>query len=440
MRVSQQQLYDPLLTGARDSAAALAAVRAKISSGKEVNTISDDSLAARRIIGFQDRLNDIDQFLVNVRDADSVLTTGSALLDDVSSGLSRVRELVTQAANGILTQVDRNAIVAEVNEILNRILDDSNGKNLDDFLFSGGKTGTKPFETTVLNGEVTAVSYKGDLNVSQYQISEGINFKVNETGAKVFVASDAGSGTKTLALNGNLDTNTAIGDTIVDSVIVFDSIGNLHTFKLTYTKNTDDEYSITVSSNETGVTFSTVADAALGSVTFNSVGGAFAIHTDTVAGVTVNIAGLGSQTIIFDFSKMSQISESVKIGVDNNDGETGGYGVFDVLIKVRDTLKNKDLLSDGAQVKELGALLSSLDAVADHLFGSISTFGARANSLESTENRLQDLKIRIDTLRSSDEDADLIELISKMASLETSFQATLAVGARISSITLLNFI
>ncbi|MGR3218343.1 MAG: hypothetical protein ACUZ8H_00815, partial [Candidatus Anammoxibacter sp.] len=86
MRVSQQQLYDPLLTGARDSAAALAVVRAKITSGKEVNTISDDSVAARRIIGFQDRLNDIDQFLVNVRDADSVLTTGSALLDDVSSG------------------------------------------------------------------------------------------------------------------------------------------------------------------------------------------------------------------------------------------------------------------------------------------------------------------------------------------------------------------
>ncbi|MGR3178540.1 MAG: flagellar hook-associated protein FlgL [Candidatus Anammoxibacter sp.] len=439
MRVSQLQLYEPLLVGVRDVAAELQGVRSKISSGKEVNTISDDSLVARRIIGFQDKLNDIGQFLVNVRDADSILTAGSALLDDVGSGLARVRELVAEAANGILTQVDRDVIVAEVNEILNRILEDSNGKNLDDFVFSGGKTGTKPFESTMLNGEVTAVSYKGDLNVTQYQISEGINFKVNETGAKVFVDSDAGSGTKAIALNGNLDTSTAVSGTVVDSVIVYDNIGNLHTFNLTYTKFSDDEYSVTVSSNEAGVTFS---DAVLGSITFNSVGGVFVAFSDTntIDGINVSFVGLGSQLISFDFSKMSQISEGVKIGTDSNDGKSGGYGVFDVLIKVRDTLKNKDGISDNAQVKELGELLSSLDSVSDHLFSTISAFGAKSSSLRSTENRLQDLKIRIDTLRSSDEDADIIELVSKLASLETSFQAILLVGARISSISLLNFI
>ncbi|MGR3317851.1 MAG: flagellar hook-associated protein FlgL [Candidatus Anammoxibacter sp.] len=439
MRVSQLQLYEPLLTGARDSAAKLQEVRSKISSGKEVNTISDDSLAARRIIGFQDKINDIDQFLVNVRDADSILTAGSALLDNVSAAFLRVRELVNEAANGFLTQVDRNAIVAEVNEILKSLLGDSNGKNLDDFVFSGGKTSTKPFEATFLNGEITAVTYKGDLNVTQYQVSEGIKFKVNETGAKIFVDSDAGSGTKTLALSGNLSTSTAVSDTIVDSVIVYDSIGNLHTLNLTYTKFSDDEYSVTVSSNETGVTFD---DDVLGSVTFNSVDGAFVALSDvTTGGINVSFAGgLGSQVINFNFDKMSQISEGVKISIDSNDGKTGGYGIFDVLIKVRDTLKNNDGLSDSAQVRELGTLLSSLDSVSDHLSVTISTFGARANSLRSTENRLEDLKIRIDLLRSSDEDADIIELVSKLASLEISFQATLAVGARISSISLLNFI
>ena len=425
MRVSQIQLYEPLLVGARDIAAELQEVRLKISSGKEVNTISDDSLAAKRIIGFQDKINDIDQFLVNVRDADSVLNASSTFLDNVTNGFARVRELVNESANGFLTQVDRNAIVSEVNEILERILGDSNGKNLDDFVFAGRKTDTEPFDATSLNGEITAVTYKGDLNVTQYQVSEGVNFKVNETGAKIFVDSAAGSGTKNLALGGNLNTATTVSGTTVDSVIIYDNAGNQHTLNLTYTKNTDDEYSVTVSSSETGVTFS---DAVLGSITFNSVGGAFVALSDTnsLAGINVSFVGLGSQLISFDFSKMSQLSEGVKINIDSDDGKRGGYGVFDILIKVRDTLKNKDGLTDSAQVKELGNLLSTLDVVSDHLSSTISTFGARANSLRSTENRLEDTKIRIDLLRSSAEDADFIELVTALTSLETSYQATLA--------------
>lgn len=436
MRVTQQQQFQPLLIGARDSAAKVQEIRAKISSGKKVNTTSDDPLASRRIMRFQDKINNIEQFLVNVRDGSAILKTETAFLEDVNENLLRARELINQASNEFLTQTERDAIAEEINGILESVLQDSNGKNIDNFIFAGSKTDTKPFESTIVNGEISAVTYKGDLKTAEYQINEGINFRVNESGQKIFIDSDAGSSTKAISLGGNLDTGMAVSGTAKDSVTVFDSDGRLHTLNLTFTKNTNDEYSVAVSSNETGVTFS---DAALGSIAFNSLTGSFTAHTDATSGINVNF-GLGSQAINFDFSKMSQIAQGVKISLDSKDGKNGGYGVFDILIKVRDTLKNKNGLSENGQVKELTGLLSAVDKVSDRLFKKISEFGSKINSLESAENRLEDLKIRIDGLRSADEDADIIELVSELTSQEAVFQATLSSGARISRVSLLNFI
>ncbi len=442
MRVTHQQLYQPLLLGAQDSAAKLQDTRSKIASGKEVNTTSDNPLAARRIMRFQEKIKDIDQFLVNVRDGSSLLKVETTFLEDVSQSLLRARELMNEAANGFLTQSERDAIAEEINSILGRVLDDSNGKNVDDFVFAGKGVRTKPFEATIVNGEISAVTYKGDRKTTEFQINEGVNFKVKEAGSDIFIDSDGGSSTATLNLGGNLSKNAAINSESKNSVSLFDSNGKLHTLELSFAKNTDDEYTVTVSSPESGVTFS---DAVLSAIAFNSVTGSFVSHgdddsdSDGVADIKVDF-GLGSQTVNINLSGMSQISEAVNISLDSKDGKVGGYGIFDLLITFRDTLKNKDGLTEEAQVSKISQLLAPIDQVSDHLFKKISEFGTKINSLDSAESRLEDLRIRFDELRSSDEDADIVELITALTSQEAVFEAALASGARVSRFTLLNFI
>ena len=442
MRVTHQQLYQPLLVGARDSAAKLQDIRSKIASGKEVNTTSDNPLAARRIMRFQEKIKDIDQFLVNIRDGSSLLKVETTFLEDVSQSLLRARELMNEAANGFLTQPERDAIAEEINSIIGRVLDDSNGKNLDDFVFAGKDVRTKPFDGTVVNGEITAVTYKGDRKTTEFQINEGVNFKVKEAGATIFIDSDGGSSTTTLNLGGNLNKSAAVSSEAKNSISLFDSNGKLHTLELSFIKDTDDEYTVTVSSLESGVTFS---DAVLESIAFNSITGAFVSHGDDdsdldgVADLKVDF-GLGSQTVNIDLNALSQVSEAVNISLDSKDGKVGGYGIFDLLITFRDTLKNKDGLTEEAQVSKISQLLAPIDQVSDRLFKKISEFGTKINSLDSSESRLEDLKIRFDELRSSDEDADIVELISALTSQETVFQAALASGARVSRFSLLNFI
>lgn len=436
MRVTQQQLYQPLLTGARDSAANVQDARAKIASGKRVNTTSDDPLAARRIIRFQDRLSNIDKFLVNARDSEALLQTETGYIEDVNKNLLRARELVNQASNGFFTQAERDAIASEINVLLEQILADGNAKLGDDYIFAGSKSSTKPFVASYTNGEITSVAYKGDREITNYRVGEGATLKVKESGARIYVDSTGGSSTTSVTFAGNLDTGTAVSGTVEESVNVFDSNGNIHTLKLTYTKDSADEYSVSVSSKESGVLFS---DAALGSVAFVTSTGSFSTHTDATAGINVDF-GLGSQVINFDFSGMSQVSKGVDISLDSKDGKAGGYGVFDVLIAVRDTMKNKDNLSQEAQIKEISAFLTPLDKVSSHIFDKMSEVGARLNSVEVTKNRLEDLRIRIEELRSADEDADVVELISELTSQEAVYQATLASGARISRISLLNFL
>ena len=443
MRVTHQQLYQPLLIGARDSASRVQDIRSKIASGKKVNTTSDDPLAARRIMRFQEKINNIDQFLVNVRDAGIVLKNEAAFLEDVSDNILRARELTIQAANGYMSQSELDAIAEEINGVIESVLEDSNGRNIDDFVFAGNKSNVKPFVPTIVDGEITAVTYNGDLNITNFQINEGVDFKVKKSGQKIFMDSKAGSETNNLTFSGNLDRNTSIGENIKESVAVFDAKGNIHTLDLTFTKNGDDEYSVAVSSNETGVTF---FDSVMESITFAStVTGSFISHgdndsdSDSNPDIIVDF-GMGSQVLNFNFNSISQISEGVKISLDSKDGKVGGYGVFDALISLRDAMRNKDNLSKNGQLKEIAEMLAPLDLVSDHLFESISEFGSKINRLETTERRLEDLKIRVDVLRSSDEDADIVSLVSELTSQEAVFQATLSSGARISRFSLLNFL
>ena len=68
------------------------------------------------------------------------------------------------------------------------------------------------------------------------------------------------------------------------------------------------------------------------------------------------------------------------------------------------------------------------------------TAGATLNRLDITKSQLQSLNITLQTQRSAVEDVDIIAAATELASLENSYQASLAVTARVIQPSLLNFL
>ncbi len=119
----------------------------------------------------------------------------------------------------------------------------------------------------------------------------------------------------------------------------------------------------------------------------------------------------------------------------------GTADIFSTLIALRDEM----LADDGTRPPdEVSAAISRqiatlVEAHDDVLLG-VGTLGARSARLDVSSNRLQDLKLKLQVIRSDLEDIDIAEAVLEMQQRENAFQASLAVGARLGQQTLLNYL
>ena len=86
----------------------------RLSTGKRVNSAKDDPGSLSIAIRMTAELNGLGVALKNAQDAQSVIDTGEAALNEVSTLLLRMRELAVQASSDTATSSDRAALNTEV--------------------------------------------------------------------------------------------------------------------------------------------------------------------------------------------------------------------------------------------------------------------------------------------------------------------------------------
>lgn len=185
-RITSRILFNNSTANLQDIQQDLAALQERLATGRRVNRPSDDPLATRRAIGYRSHIRRSDHFLTAIRDSKIFVEAADSTLDTVTNDVRRVYTLLLQAANTTVSDTQREAIAAEVNEILKGVLDLSNTTSGGRQLFSGSRTLTNAFEATTAGDEITSVQYMGTNREMQVQIDEGSFVKINQPGDKVF--------------------------------------------------------------------------------------------------------------------------------------------------------------------------------------------------------------------------------------------------------------
>jgi len=85
----------------------------RLSTGKRVNSAKDDPGSLSVAIRMTAEVNGLEVALKNAQDAQSVIDTGEAALNEVHTLLLRMRELAVQAASDTATSADRAALQTE---------------------------------------------------------------------------------------------------------------------------------------------------------------------------------------------------------------------------------------------------------------------------------------------------------------------------------------
>ncbi len=149
---------------------------------------------------------------------------------------------------------------------------------------------------------------------------------------------------------------------------------------------------------------------------------------------TINPGRKGIQISNTDPNRSFLIEEGTTAG--RSAKNMGLYGAADLaasLIGLNNALLKDD--HEGA-----GKILGNIEGSILHLLSERATVGARVIRLESTDRRLSDKKLSFTNLLSAVEDADLPDVISRLSSLESGYQAALIASSKIIQPSLVNFL
>jgi len=149
------------------SGTSLATSIQRLSSGLRINSAKDDAAGLAISERFTTQIRGLDVATRNANDGISLAQTAEGAMVEISSNLQRIRELAVQSANATNSSSDREALNAEVQQLLSEIdrvanQTSFNGTKLLDGSFTGAL-----FQVGADAGQTIAVNSIVDANIDQ---------------------------------------------------------------------------------------------------------------------------------------------------------------------------------------------------------------------------------------------------------------------------------
>ena len=182
IRLDPNPLPD-LLVAIQQDQAKLNTATQQLSTGRNVNQLSDNPAAVAALVGNHNQARQDDQFLQNISSLQSRLQVSDSALSNVVTALNRALSIGTEGANGTLNTADRQAVATEVQGLTSQLLSLANTTYQGTYLFSGTAVATQPF---TLNTATNAVTYGGNANTTSVQISTGNSINTSVPGSQLF--------------------------------------------------------------------------------------------------------------------------------------------------------------------------------------------------------------------------------------------------------------
>jgi flagellin len=188
--------------------AGLSTVFQRLSSGLRVNTARDDAAGLAVSEGIRAFVNGSNVGIRNANDGISLANTAEAALGQVTNNLQRIREIAVQAANGTISNTQREALSAETGQLateITRIIQNtsfngnqllSGGTNLV-FQIGGASGATDQLTVSATNLSAVANALSGGSGLTSTQASASATVGTLDTQLQTVTTSRATFGAVT---------------------------------------------------------------------------------------------------------------------------------------------------------------------------------------------------------------------------------------------------
>lgn len=146
MRVSQQMLFNTYVSNMNRSLTDLVDSNIKAQTQKKVNRPSDDPVGMARILDHRETLATVKQYRNNIDTAKGWLSLSDSTLLQVSTIVTRAKELAEQASSGTITDDNREQISYEARQLFQQLVALSNTEYEGKSIYAGHKVDKNAFE------------------------------------------------------------------------------------------------------------------------------------------------------------------------------------------------------------------------------------------------------------------------------------------------------
>ena len=196
MRITTSLQYQNLTSNIESSLETLNTTQSQISSGKKLQTFSDDAAGASQSLVLRSALGDNAQYQRDASAATSFLTASEGALSSATSVLQSARQIALAGANSTQTPDSLTALGDQVDGAIQQLTQAANTQSGGRYLFGGTKTTTPPYDSTQ--------TFQGNSGAINSTLGPNASVQINTDGAATF-------GPAFTALQ-NLKTHLAAGD------------------------------------------------------------------------------------------------------------------------------------------------------------------------------------------------------------------------------------
>ncbi|MBS4817142.1 MAG: flagellin [Clostridium sp.] len=328
----------------------------KLSSGYRINRAADDAAGLTISEKMRKQIRGLDQASTNAEDGISAVQTAEGALTEVHSMLQRMNELAVQAANGTMSEDDRQAVQDEVDQLVTEI--------------DRVSTTTKFNETYLLKGDdnkttITKTVYtKPDMSLVEDAMAKGSTLTVK-------TAMDATGKTEYTFTSGLAKGSTWAGKKVVDDTA-------------------------TPGADEIKLAAAKTAELAAMNKVITTYGAEMGINAVTLAAGDNDVTSKSNQftyndSLTFSLHVGADSSSDNKINVTIDSISSDGLSLKGLTVAGKTSApatRSIDTISDA--IKKVSSQRSALGAVQNRLEHTIANLDNVVENTTSAESRIRD--------------------------------------------------
>ena len=182
-RTTLTAINNTFLADSQRTIARMATYQEQLATGKRVNRVSDDPVAARQAMRYRAESLQTDKWISNISRGSVFVQASDEALGQMSELLDQAKQIAVQGANGAQTAASRKTLAQSADSLLTRLVDLGNTVHDGRYLFSGTATLDKPFARSA---DGTRVTYQGNLDSFDVQVGPNASVTINQDGHTLF--------------------------------------------------------------------------------------------------------------------------------------------------------------------------------------------------------------------------------------------------------------